>query len=162
MWWQHNSWKEMIIIDTWKKVRKIGWVEHWKKAGPKTVKKKIWQCCQKRTFGVLQETYTYWSWGEWWSRIVLGSCYTDRYDSGTQHARYYPSWEGNMEMDNCWYCCSKWLQCSKNRRLESWEVSGSIITLMLICLYRISNVLFEISKFFYFKRSSYNKTFSKI
>ena len=57
------------------------------------------------------------------SRIVLVFYYPDRHDIGTQQARYYPSWKGNTEMDNHWYCSFRWLQCSQNRGLESWEIS---------------------------------------
>ena len=64
---------------------------------------------------------------KWGSRIILGSYYADKYESGTQQGRHYPSWEGNTEMDNHWYCCSKWLQCSQNRGLKSWEVSWASI-----------------------------------
>ena len=63
----------------------------------------------------------------WWSRIVLGSYYPDRHDSGTQQARYYAGWKDNTEMDNHWYCCSRWLQYSQNRGLESGEIPGSSI-----------------------------------
>ena len=80
-------------------------------AGSETVQKKTWQCCQKSTLGIVQEAwtgklrqvvwaYTCWCHGEWWSRILLGSYYPDRHDSGTQQAKYYLSWEGNKEMGN--------------------------------------------------------------
>ena len=45
----------------------------------------------------------------------------------THNRPYYPSWKGKTVMDNHWYCCSRWLKCSQNRGLESWEISGSSI-----------------------------------